>query len=98
MKSLHLRKYMLLSLLTIPLLVWSWEGHATARPIECEGKADMVKVVSAPGVQETTVNYNTPLDGLGHFDPTPLLANQSDSRGARTQLSHRSLQHDGAAD
>ena len=86
MKRLHLGTYRVLLLLAMSSLVCSWARRATAQQIECQGKVDKVKAVSAPGVHETTANYNTPLDGLGHFDPTPLLAAEMTVGGAPSCL------------
>lgn len=78
-KATSFSKHILWSLLAVPFFLLSLAGGVTATgQIECYGKTDKVKAVSAPGVHQTTVNYNTDANGnvtnIGQLDPMPLLA------------------------
>lgn len=54
-------------------LIHPRDVQASHNEIECDGAAGRTKSVAAFG-HSTPSSYNTPLDGVGHFDPTPLLS------------------------
>jgi len=78
MKATIFGKYVLWSMLAIPFLLPMARRASAAEQIECQGKAGKVKAVTAPGVHQTTVNYNTDANGnvtnIGQLDPMPLLS------------------------
>jgi hypothetical protein len=60
--------------LVIVIPLSSMRGRASHSQIECESKAQRVKAVTSPDYHFTTAVFNFPSDGIGHFDPVPLLS------------------------
>ena len=64
------------ALLTIGVAspISSRRARASTNQIECDSKSKHVKAVTSPDYHFTTAVFNFPSDGIGHFDPVPLLS------------------------